>query len=59
MTLGERPPLGVLTGEPDRDALGEQRRKRERLGVRPDDAAVIAERLGAGLELPDELRDGR
>ena len=35
----ERAALGVLAGQPDRDALDEQRREGERLGVAPVDAA--------------------
>ena len=56
MALGERPALGVLAGEADRHALGEQRGERERLGVGPVDAAVLAERGAPALELLDELR---
>ena len=36
----ERAALGVLAGEPDRDAVDEQRRERERLGLAPVDAAL-------------------
>ena len=55
MALGERAALGVLAGEPDRRALGQQRGVGQRLGVRPVDAAVGAERLAPALELLDEL----
>ena len=51
----EGPALGVLAGEPDRDALGEQARERERLGLAPVDPA-LAERLAPALELPQQLR---
>ena len=37
VALAERAALGVLAGQADRDALGQQRRERERLGVGPDD----------------------
>jgi len=35
VALAERAALGVLAGEADRDALGEQRGEGQRLGVRP------------------------
>ena len=38
MTLTERAPLGVLAGEPDRNAVGEDGGERELLGCRPIDA---------------------
>src|SRR3954451_12150666 len=56
VALRERPALGVLTGEPDRDALGEQRGEREHLGVGPVDPALLAERYAPAIELLDELR---
>ena len=55
VALGERAALDVLAGQADRRALGQQRRERQRLGVRPVDPAVGAERLAAALELLDEL----
>ena len=55
MALGERAALGVLAGEAHRRALGQQRRERERLGVRPVDAAVGPDRLAPALELLEQL----
>src|SRR5690349_19237995 len=50
MPLTERAALGVLPGQTNRRALAEQRRKRERFGVRPFDAILGRERA-APLEL--------
>ena len=55
VALAERAALDVLAGQADRVALGQQRREGELLGVGPVDAAVVAERLAAALELLDEL----
>ena len=56
MALAERTPLGVLTGQSDRQALGQERRERERLGVGPQHAPVgMLERLAPLLELLGEL----
>ena len=49
------PRCDVLAGEPDRDAVDEQRRVGERLGVTPVDAALV-DRGAPPLELPRELR---
>ena len=49
------PRCDVLAGEPDRDAVDEQRRVGERLGVPPVDAALV-DRGAAALELARELR---
>ena len=57
--LAERAALGVLAGEPDRHALGQQRRERQRLGVRPVDSALGPERRAAPLELLAQLRMDR
>src|SRR5207248_7689727 len=54
VTLAERAALGVLTGQPDWDALGEQRRPGQRLGVRPVDDALL-ERFAAALDLRLQL----
>ena len=40
VAVGERPPLRVLAGEPDRDPVLEQRGERERLGLPPVDPAL-------------------
>ncbi len=55
VALGERPALGVLAGQADRGALGQQRGEGERLGVGPVDPAVGAQRAAALLEDADEL----
>ena len=48
VALRERAALRVLPGEPDRDAVDEQRREGERLRVAPVDAALVdRERAGA------------
>ena len=47
VALAEGAARRVLAGEPDRDALGEQRRERQRLGVGPGDAALVAEGVAA------------
>ena len=41
MAVGERPALGVLPGEPDVGALGQQRGEGERLGVAVLDRALV------------------
>ena len=56
VALAERAAGRVLAGQADGHALGEQRRERERLGVAPGDAAVLAERLAAAVELGHQLR---
>src|SRR4051794_3735095 len=56
VALGERPALGVLAGQPDGHALGEQRGEGEDLGVGPVDPALLAERRAPAVELLDELR---
>jgi hypothetical protein len=38
--LAEGAPLGVLSGEPNRNALGKERPQRQRLGVSPFDPPV-------------------
>ena len=53
--MRERSPLGVLTREPDRDPVLEERRERKRLGVAPVDSS-LTEALAATLELACELR---
>ena len=55
VAVGEGAALGVLAGEADRDALDEQARERERLGLAPVDAAGV-ERLDPPLEHLHELR---
>ena len=45
----------VLAGDPDRDAVDEQRRERERLRLAPVDAALV-DRVAAALELLHQLR---
>ena len=55
VALAERAALGVLPGEPDRHAFGEQRGERQRLGVRPVDAALGPQRRAPPLELLAEL----
>ena len=55
MAVRERAALRVLAGEPDRHAFGEEGRERERLGLRPVDPALLAERLAPALELLGEL----
>ena len=48
--MRERAALRVLAGQPDRDALDQERRERERLGLAPVDPARV-DRLAAALEL--------
>ena len=55
VALAEGAALGVLSGEPDRHAFGQQRGERQRLGVGPVDAALRAQRRAAALELLPEL----
>ena len=59
VALRERAALGVLAGQADRRALGQQRRVGERLGLRPVDPAVGADRGPPALELLDQLRVDR
>ena len=40
VAMRERAALGVLAGQADRDAVGQQRAEGERLGVAPVDAAL-------------------
>ena len=54
MPVRERPALGVLPREADRDPVLEQRRERERLGLAPVDSARL-DGLAAPLELAGEL----
>ena len=54
VAVRERAALGVLARQADRDAVGQQRGERERLGVAPVDAAV-ADRRPAPLELRPQL----
>ena len=54
MTLAERAALGVLSGEPDRRPLDQERGERECLGVRPLDRA-LRQGAAAALELFLEL----
>ena len=56
VALRERAALGVLAGQAHRRALGQQRRVGQRLGLRPVDAAVRADRRAPALELLDQLR---
>ena len=57
VALAEGAALGVLSGEAQRDALGQQRGKGERLGVRPVDVrrGALGERVATAIELFDEL----
>src|SRR5262249_14892535 len=55
MSLRERAALGVLAGQADRNALGDEARKGEGLGVAPVDAASL-QRFGTSLELAEKLR---
>ena len=52
VAMRERAALGVLAGQPDRDALDEQRRERERLGLAPVDASPRSIVCAPALELP-------
>ena len=54
VAVRERAALGVLARHADRDAVGEQRAERERLGVAPVDAA-LAHGDAPALELRSEL----
>jgi hypothetical protein len=56
VTLRERAALRVLTGQAHRRALAQQRRERERLRVRPVEAASFRDRLRPLFELARELR---
>ncbi len=53
--MGEGAALGVLAGEADVDALGQQRAEGERLGVAEVDPALLLDRLQALGEGPAEL----
>src|SRR5439155_26187408 len=55
VAVRERATLAVLTGDSDRNAVDEERGKRERLGLSPVDAALL-ERAAAALELLHQLR---
>jgi hypothetical protein len=55
VAVGERSALGVLPGEPDRYALDEQAREGKAFGLGPVDAALVADRLPATIELLLEL----
>ena len=55
MPLREGAALAVLAGQPDRHRLGDQARKRQRLGVAPVDPAFV-DRCDAPLELLEQLR---
>ncbi len=57
VALGEGPPRRVLSGEPDRGAVLQERAERERLGVAPIYLVAVAVQLPAVLpEEPPELR---
>ncbi len=56
MAVREGAPLGVLAGEADRRPVGEERAEGERLGLRPVDAALLAEHVPPALERLRELR---
>ena len=60
VALAERAALGVLAGQAQRRALGEQRRERQRLRVRPVDVRLrrraLLQRLAPAIELFDHLR---
>ena len=58
VAVRERPALGVLPRETDRDPLLEQRRECERLGLAPVDPSLFRS-FPAALELPQELGVGR
>jgi hypothetical protein len=58
MPVRERAPLGVLSGEADRDALDEQAREGERLRLAPIDASLV-ERFHSPFEHLHELRIDR
>src|SRR6266849_8219099 len=53
--MGEGAAFCVLTGQPDRDSLDEQRAERERLGLAPVDPTFLDGGEPA-LELPHQLR---
>ena len=55
VAVRERAPLGVLAGDPDGDAVDEQRCERERFRLAPVDAALV-ERRATALELRPQLR---
>ena len=58
MAVRKRSALGVLAGEPDRDALDEQGREGQRFGLAPVDPALL-ERCASALELALQLRMDR
>ena len=51
VAMAERPALGVLTGEPDRRPLADQRGERETFGEPPIDFALAGERRLTSAEL--------
>ena len=55
----ERAALGVLAGQAHGRAVGEEAAEGECLRLRPVDAALLAERVPAALELLHELRVDR
>ena len=57
MAVGERAALGVLTGQPDRDPILQQRGEGERLGLTPVDSSG-PDRLAPALELAQQLLAG-
>src|SRR5687767_12067115 len=59
VAMGKRPALTILPREPDRRAVSEQRRERERLGMPPVDSAGFTHRVPTPLELLREARVGR
>src|SRR5439155_10992948 len=54
MSLAERPPLRVLTRQPDRRPLDDERGERQRLGVRPFDPR-LSEGAAPALQLAQQL----
>ena len=55
MTMRERAALGVLSRQPDRDALDQERAERQRLRLAPVDSTIL-DRLKTAVELAFELR---
>src|SRR3954463_11858264 len=55
VTMREGAALGVLPGDPDRDAVDEERPKGERLGLAPVDPTLL-DGLAPALELLHQLR---
>ena len=58
VAVRERAALGVLAGEPDRDAVRQQAPNASPSAWRPVDAALLAERVAAALELPSRASGG-